>query len=78
MDTTELTQLSLLRALLRSGVARDIRIGAGLSLREVGGAVGAPPSTVFRWEQRQRQPRGGPAALAYWNLLRSLSSGGRP
>lgn len=40
---------------------RAIRVGAGLSVREVGGAVAVHPTTVLRWERRERLP--GPVHL---------------
>ncbi len=40
---------------------RAVRLGAGLSVREVGGAVAVHPTTVLRWERRERLP--GPVHL---------------
>lgn len=46
---------------------------AGLSLREVADAVGISPSTLWRWEERERAPRGA-AAVAWVRLLDELAS----
>ncbi len=66
-----LTELSGIRALVGSGAARSIRIAAGLSLGEVAKAVGVSPTTVLRWENRQRIPQGEPG-VAYGRLLVAL------
>ncbi len=42
---------------------RAIRLGAGLSVREVGGVVAVHPTTVLRWERRERLP--GPVHVRY-------------
>lgn len=62
-----------LRRLIASGEAREIRLAAGLTLREVGEAVGVAPSTVFRWEAGQRTPRA--AAARYLALLEGIAEG---
>lgn len=46
------------RRLAASGAGRMIREAAGLSLAEVGLAIDADPSTVFRWETGERRPSG--------------------
>lgn len=72
MDTAQTIELSRLRAMVRSGAARGVRLGAHLSLAEVGDAIGGvSPSTILRWERGERSPRGEPA-LRYWELLRAL------
>jgi len=68
-DVTNEEMLALARArrLAKSGAARAIRIGAGLSLAELGSNVGPDgvgPATVQRWETGQRAPHG-ELALAY-------------
>lgn len=60
-----------LRALVATGEARELRLRAGLTLREVGDAVGVLPSTVWRWEHGERTPRGKDLA-AYVTILREL------
>jgi transcriptional regulator with XRE-family HTH domain len=64
-------ELARTRALIESGAARRIRVGAKLSLREVADAVGATPATVYRWERRGMVPRGD-RAIRYGRLLRAL------
>jgi transcriptional regulator with XRE-family HTH domain len=48
-----------------------IREAAGLSLAEVGAAIDADPSTVFRWETGERRPSG-QRAVAYAVFLQQL------
>ena len=67
----DVTKLAAVRALAASGAARSIRLGARLSLSEVANQIGVSTSTVFRWEQGQRHPRG-QAALRYGLLLAKL------
>jgi transcriptional regulator with XRE-family HTH domain len=57
----------------KSGAARSIRLGAGLSLAEMGSGVGdgVGPTTVYRWEQGERSPRGA-LALSYASVLDAL------
>jgi transcriptional regulator with XRE-family HTH domain len=54
-----------------------VRLSAGLSLSEVGEEVGASVSTVFRWENGERAPRG-EAALRYGDLLEALAERRHP
>ena len=72
---TDASQLATVRALAASGTARSIRLEARLSLSEVADQIGVSTSTVFRWEQGQRKPKGQPA-LRYGALLAELV--GRP
>lgn len=67
----DLEDLARLRALLKSGAARSIRLAADLSLGEFARALGTSKTTVLRWERGERVPRGELAA-AYWRLLRTL------
>ncbi len=55
----------------QSGMARTVRISAGLSLREVAGQIQVSPSTVLRWETGERTPRTA-LALRYGRVLESL------
>lgn len=66
-----LLRLSRLRAALSSGEARRIRESHRLTIGEVARASGVDQSTVWRWEQGTRRPRGA-NALAYADLLESL------
>lgn len=72
MNIDGLADLAQTRTLVGTGAARPIRLSAGLSLREVAASVGVSPSTVYRWEMRQRTPRG-EAAIAYGRLLAKLA-----
>lgn len=51
----------------------SLRLARGLSLRQVGAALGKPPSTILRWE-RGATPRGSDRA-AYAALLEALRVG---
>ena len=68
MKPKQTVQLSLLRGMVESGEARELRLRARLSLGEVAEAVGVSTSTIFRWENGQRRPHGAPA-LRYLKLL---------
>jgi DNA-binding transcriptional regulator YiaG len=50
---------------------RRIREAAGVSLRQLGSALGASPMAVFRWEQGA-QPRDPQQAREYASLLDEL------
>lgn len=69
METIELSQV---RELAVNGSARTIRTTARLTLAEVAAEIGVAPSTVWRWERGQRNPRGA-AALRYGRLLAQLA-----
>ena len=71
-NTTTAEQLQALRAMTKSGQARDIRRGARLSQGDISRSIGVDASTVARWETGQRTPRG-EAALRYAHLLTRLS-----
>lgn len=72
--STDIVELARAKALVRSGAGRTVRQAAGLSLAEVGTALGVDPSTVYRWETGERHPRG-ERALAYADVLRRLMAG---
>jgi DNA-binding transcriptional regulator YiaG len=69
--TADAVALSKARALARSGAARSVRLAAGLSLSEMARPVEVSPTTIFRWENGERVPRGEPA-LRYLELLERL------
>lgn len=71
MTTRDVLLIAKARRLSQSGEARNLREAAGLSIREVAGAIGGSPSAVWRWENGQRQPRG-QAAAAWARLLEDL------
>jgi DNA-binding transcriptional regulator YiaG len=68
MNTSKLARV---RRLATNGAARSIRQAARLSLPEVAAEIGVAVSTVWRWENGQRQPRG-EAAERYSDLLDRL------
>jgi transcriptional regulator with XRE-family HTH domain len=72
MDPEQILRLAEIRRLTASGEAKAIREHAGLSLREVAGAVRMSPSGLFRWENGERTPRGD-AAIRYAKFLKQLS-----
>ena len=74
MATTNVKEISRVRSLASSGLAKDIRIRASLSQAEIADALGVDRSTVHRWEVGERSPRG-PAALRYGELLAGLLAG---
>ena len=69
----QVLDLAEARRLASSGDGRRIREAHGLSLAEVGSAVGVSPGAVSKWEHGQRRPFGKPA-VAYARLLRVLAS----
>jgi transcriptional regulator with XRE-family HTH domain len=71
MTPEELVELRDVRAFVRTGRARQARLRAGLSLREVAESVGVSDAAVSRWEVADRTPRGLPA-VRYWRLLQQL------
>jgi len=64
-------RLTRVRELTRSGIARSLRLGAGLSVGEVARDIGRSVTCVFLWETGQRRPTG-EAALRYLELLEGL------
>ncbi len=75
MIRTDVLRLAWVRAAANSGAARQARTDARLSLSEVAQLCGVDPSTVWRWEQGKRVPRG-EAALQYARVLDDLSRPG--
>jgi DNA-binding transcriptional regulator YiaG len=64
--------LTRVRRLAATGAARALREDAGLSLAELARAAEVHKTTVFRWEQGLRRPRG-EAAVRYLAVLEDLS-----
>jgi DNA-binding transcriptional regulator YiaG len=64
------------RQLAASGAGRMIREAAGLSVAELGRAIGADASTVWRWENGERTPTD-VRAVAYRDFLVELRDTGR-
>jgi DNA-binding transcriptional regulator YiaG len=73
MNSKDTIELARFRSFVDSGAAKSIRQSKQLSLREAGGPVSVAPSTIFRWESRERRPCGA-AALRYWRFLKELMS----
>lgn len=67
----DLLLLARAREIARTGRAIGIRQSAGLSCADVGAAVGAAPSTIWRWERGERMPRG-EAALQWASFITAL------
>ena len=65
-------RLSRIRAMCRSGVARDIRLSNDLSLRDVAAGLAVTHVTIYRWESGLARPAG-QAAMRYLDLLDELS-----
>lgn len=61
------------RALMESGAGRTLRRSAGLSLRDMGDALGVSWVTVFRWETGERRPSGD-NAVAYAEFIDALQT----
>lgn len=73
MTSDDLDQLVTMRQLVRTGDARQLRQGAGLSRRELAASVGVTVSTLTKWELGQRVPNGD-AALRYARVLGRLQA----
>jgi DNA-binding transcriptional regulator YiaG len=73
MDNEDIHRIAWVRALCATGATYGIRVGAQLTLREVGAAVGVSPTTIQRWEQGSTRPTG-PSALAYAMTLERLGA----
>lgn len=71
--TTRQRELIRLRRLCATGEAKRIRLRAGASQPQVGREIRRPASTVSRWENGQRQPRGD-SALRYLRVLDELAT----
>lgn len=68
---THVLRLAQVRAALVSGEARRLRVEAQLSIGEVARECGVDQSTIWRWENGVRTPRG-KTALAYSKVIDSL------
>lgn len=72
-ETAAIVALAEARSLAAGGGGRLIRLGAGLSLHDVGRACGVHASTVLRWERGERRPTSEPAQR-YALLMRELAN----
>lgn len=71
MGEDELAELAAVRALTRTGTAKAIRKAARVSVPEMAETIGCATSTLWRWENAERAPRGA-AALRYKRVLDSV------
>ena len=60
------------RKVCTKGLARMLRLSAGLSLRDIANAVGTSEASVSRWERERRGPANARIAAALGRLYRSL------
>ena len=72
MTPHELLLLSRARRYAESGEGRELRLAAGLSLREVAEGHNIAPHTLWKWERGERVPRA-PGAIAWAAFLNELS-----
>lgn len=72
MTVDDLQRLSWVWALCANGANAGIRMGTGVSMREVASTLGVSVATVHRWESDAAKPTGA-RALAYALLLERLS-----
>lgn len=71
MSKADALRLVHLRAAISTGETRRTRVAARLSISELAAACGVNQSTLWRWEQGKRLPRG-ERAVRYADLLDSL------
>jgi DNA-binding transcriptional regulator YiaG len=72
LSTAELLKLAEARRLAQSGEGRAVRLAAGMSCDQIGGAIGVSGVAISRWETGQRKPSGEPA-LKYVDVIGGLS-----
>jgi DNA-binding transcriptional regulator YiaG len=65
-------RVARVRHMSKTGQAKAIRVGAGLSQQDVANACKVSRAAVANWEGRRRAPRS-EAALAYAALLTRLA-----
>lgn len=70
--TNKLDRIAMVRKLCADGEARELRLRAGFSLREVAEPCRTGPSTVHKWETGARRPRG-ENALRYLSVLELIA-----
>jgi DNA-binding transcriptional regulator YiaG len=73
MTKAHALRLVQLRAAISTGETRQIRVAARLSISEMAAACGVDQSTLWRWEQGKRLPRG-EHAIRYADVLDSLQN----
>jgi transcriptional regulator with XRE-family HTH domain len=74
VNAKQTLKLMQARRLAASGEGKAVREAAGLSLRELAGAIDPPlsVSALFRWENGERTPRG-ERAVAWAEFLQQLA-----
>ncbi|MCU1624235.1 MAG: hypothetical protein JWL79_3080 [Frankiales bacterium] len=72
MNHAELLLLARARRYAASGEGQEIRVRAGLSVREVAEAVGVARHTLWKWERGERVPRAD-GATAWASFLGELA-----
>jgi transcriptional regulator with XRE-family HTH domain len=68
----DLAKVSLGRRLCLDGGGRRLRTQGRVSLRELAGAIGVDPATLWRWENGTAAPRAA-AAVRWVDALRDLA-----
>lgn len=76
MSASRLSDLVWIRRAARSGLARQLRLGLGLHLRELADELEVDVATLCRWENGLAAPRRD-AALRWARLLRELEIANR-
>jgi hypothetical protein len=73
LSQTDRAACEWFRAALHHGTAKKLRVGAGLTLREVARIVGAPThGTIRKWEALESRPRYSALAARTARFYRSL------
>src|SRR5438046_1596474 len=78
VKVNDLLALTEARRMATSGLARRIRVDAGISLQEMASTIGVSHVTVHRWELGARTPRGKPGVrykLVLDSVLRMSKEG---
>ena len=68
----EVLDIAHARLMCQRGVARALRVGAGLSLSDVARAVSVSEASVSRWETQKRGPSTPEVAAELGRLYRRL------
>jgi DNA-binding XRE family transcriptional regulator len=76
--TARASQLPLIlaRRACRTGSGRQLRLRAGVTLREAAEDIGVDPGTLSRWERGLEMPKGTRARLYGAHLERLLAADG--
>ena len=71
MNTKQTLEIQAGRDLLRKGMARQLRLDASLTLRDVAEIIGVSHTSVYLWENSSRRPLGR-NLVRYARLLQEL------